>query len=149
MSTDIKLDVTKSIGYKLKRTQHALRLCMDNALSSLDLTTPQYSVLAQLEIKPGISNADLARCSFVTAQTMHSILSKLETKNFVKRTKILNNHKNLCAKLTDQGAILVVKAHKIISKVESKMLSTINNKNKLLIEKLLLECFNNLNNVLD
>lgn len=37
----------------LERGVSALGIHMDEALRSLDLTTPQYAVLAQLELKPG------------------------------------------------------------------------------------------------
>jgi hypothetical protein len=39
---------------------------------------------------------------------------------------------------------VVQQAHNIISKVEASMTSTITEDNKVLLEKLLLECFNNL-----
>ena len=51
MSRDKEVGVKCFLGYKLKKTQHALRL------RALDLATPQYAVLAQLELKPGASNA--------------------------------------------------------------------------------------------
>jgi DNA-binding MarR family transcriptional regulator len=87
--TDILIDkeigVKSLLGYKLKKTQHALRLHMDEALRTIDLTTPQYAVLAQLELKPGASNAALARSAFITAQTMHGIVSNLEKRVLVER----------------------------------------------------------------
>lgn len=132
------------IGYKLKRTQHALRLHMDEALKVLELTTPQYAVLAQLELKPGISNAVLARSSFITAQTMHGIVSNLEKRKLVKRKNDPQHGRILCAELTEQGMKVVQQSHKIISQVEAKMTSTLTQNNKALLEKLLLECFNNL-----
>ena len=51
---------------------------MDEVLRTFDLTTPQYAVLAQLELKPGASNVTLSRSAFITAQTMHGIVSNLE-----------------------------------------------------------------------
>jgi len=57
---------SRRLGYQLKRTQHALRLRMDEALHALGLTAPQYAVLSILEEAPRLSNADLARRSFVT-----------------------------------------------------------------------------------
>jgi DNA-binding MarR family transcriptional regulator len=57
------------IGYLLKRVQAGLRAEMDEALEAKRLTTPQYAVLSALEREPGISNADLARRSFVTPHT--------------------------------------------------------------------------------
>jgi DNA-binding MarR family transcriptional regulator len=144
MSNDKNMNVTGLLGYKLKQTQHSLRLHMDEALMALDLTTPQYAVLAQLELRPGISNADLARAAFITAQSMHGIVSNLEKNNLVKRKPDPQHGRILCAELTKQGMKVVQQAHKIISKVEATMISTITEGNKALLEKLLIECFNNL-----
>jgi DNA-binding MarR family transcriptional regulator len=134
------------IGYKLKQAQHLLRIQMDEALRYLDLTTPQYAVLAQLELKPGISNAALARAAFITAQTMHGIVSNLDKNNLVKRKCDPQHGRILCAELTKKGLTVVQKAHKIISKVEAIMISTMTENNQSLLEELLGECFNNLNN---
>jgi len=144
MSISKEINVTGLLGYKLKQTQHSLRLRMDEALRTLDLTTPQYSVLAQLELRPGISNAALARSSFITAQTMHGIVSNLEKRNLVKRKSDPQHGRILCTELTKKGMKVVQQAHNIISKVEASMTSTITEDNKVLLEKLLLECFNNL-----
>ena len=144
MSTSKEINVSGLLGYKLKQTQHALRLHMDEALTILELTTPQYAVLAQLELKPGLSNASLARSSFITAQTMHGIVYNLEKRELVKRKSNVSHGRILCTELTDQGRKIVQKAHKIISKVEAIMTSTMSEENKALLEKLLVECFNNL-----
>jgi DNA-binding MarR family transcriptional regulator len=144
MSRDKEVGVKSLLGYKLKKTQHALRLHMDEALRALDLTTPQYAVLAQLELKPGASNAALARSAFITAQTMHGIVSNLEKRHLVKRKSDPQHGRILCTELTSKGMQVVQQAHNIISKVEAIMTSTIAEDNKVLLEKLLLECFNNL-----
>ncbi len=146
MSMGAEIGVKGLLGYKLKKTQHALRLHMDEALRALDLTTPQYAVLAQLELKPGISNAALARSSFITAQTMHGIVSNLEKRQLVQRKSDASHGRILCAELTDQGHKVVKQAHDMIRVVESRMLATVSEDHKVLLEKLLLECFNNLNN---
>jgi DNA-binding MarR family transcriptional regulator len=145
MSIDKNINVTSLLGYKLKQTQHCLRLHMDEALRTLALTTPQYAVLAQLELRPGISNADLARFAFITAQTMHAIVFNLEKRNLVQRKSAPHHGRILATQLTEQGMKVVRQAHKIISKVEAKMTSTVTENNIYLLEKLLMECFNNLN----
>jgi len=144
MSTDKELGLKSLLGYKLKKTQHALRLHMDEALRALDLTTPQYAVLAQLELKPGASNAALARSAFITAQTMHGIVSNLEKRVLIQRKSDASHGRILCTELTDQGHKIVAQAHDMIRAVEARMLATVSSEHKLLLEKLLLECFNNL-----
>lgn len=145
MSTCKKLNVTCLLGYKLKQTQHALRLHMDEALKALDLTTPQYSVLAQLELRPGISNAALARSAFITAQTMHGIISNLEKRKLVVRNSDPEHGRILRTELTNQGAALVNRAHSVIQKAESAITSAMDKESIARLEKLLLQIFNNLN----
>lgn len=144
MSRDKEVGVKSLLGYKLKKTQHALRLHMDEALRALDLTTPQYAVLAQLELKPGASNAALARSAFITAQTMHGIVSNLEKRGLLERKSDTSHVRILCTELTDQGHKVVAQAHDMIRAVESRMLATVSREHKVLLEKLLIECFNNL-----
>lgn len=145
MSSKEKRSTTGFIGYQLKQTQHILRLHMDEALRSLDLTTPQYAVLAQLELRPGISNAALARYAYITAQTMHGIITNLEKRNLIKRKNDPHNGRILHSELTKQGSNLLRHAHKIVCNVELGMTATMNEDKKGLLSKLLLECFNNLN----
>ena len=145
MSRYKNTDSDISIGYRLKQTQHILRLHMDDALRCLNLTTPQYAVLGQLELREGISNAELARVSFITAQTMHAIVSNLEKRNLLKRTSDLQHGRILRTELTTQGFEVVQEAHKIIKKVEDAMTCTMIDKDKILLEKLLAKCFDNLN----
>lgn len=73
-----EMQMERHVGYYLKRAQHALRLAMDAALQRVDLTTPQYAALCALELEPGLSNAALARCCFVTPQTMNMIVVQSE-----------------------------------------------------------------------
>ena len=143
MSTPKDTGIT-GIGYKLKQAQHILRVHMDDALRSLELTTPQYAVLSQLEFNPGISNAALARASFVTAQTMHGIVSNLEKNNLLKRKADPQHGRILCAVLTKQGEKAVKRAHTLIREVEESMMCSLSKKNKTLFEKILIECVNNL-----
>jgi DNA-binding MarR family transcriptional regulator len=144
MSRDKEVGVKSLLGYKLKKTQHALRLHMDEALRALDLTTPQYAVLAQLELKPGASNAALARSAFITAQTMHGIVANLEKRGLIQRKNDVSHGRILCTELTNQGHKVVTQAHDMICDVEARMLATVSGEHKALLEKLLLECFNNL-----
>lgn len=133
------------IGYRLKWVQHLLRTRMDHVLKPLNMTTPQYAVLSQLEQNPGISNAELARASFITAQTMHAIVSKLEKNNFLERTQDEKHGRILRAKLTKEGSLVVKKAHKIIENVEDKMMLSMTPKEKDLLKSMLIKCVKNLN----
>jgi DNA-binding MarR family transcriptional regulator len=104
-------DVSLELGYLVKEVQQDLRKRMDKSLSSLDLTTPQYSVLAELKQFPGLTSAELARKSFVTPQTMSLIVQKLEERGLVARTDSATNGKVLNTELTPDGLKLLGEAH--------------------------------------
>lgn len=144
MSTNDSLKVTGLLAYKLKQAQHMLRLRMDEALRTLNLTTPQYSVLAQLELRPGISNAALARASFITAPTMHSIVTNLEKLKFVKRKQDPHHGRILCTELTKEGIKTVQQAHERVREAETCMLSTVSQEDRVCLERILMQCINNL-----
>src|ERR1700682_3664806 len=57
-------------------------------LAEYGLTSPQYAVLALLAEHPGISNAELARRSFVAAPTMLRILDALSQTGLITRAAL-------------------------------------------------------------
>lgn len=142
MST--KKTTTNAIGYYMKKAQHALRLSMDSELALLDLTTPQYAVLAQLECNGELSNASLAKKSFITAQSMHGIASNLEKQGLIQKTTSKENKRIILVSLTKQGHALVKKAHKVVGNVEKQMLRGLSKNEIDQLEKTLLSCFKNL-----
>ena len=85
------LESSDPFGYILKRTQLALRGAMDDALVTVNLTTPQYAALSELSEEQGLSNAELARRCFVTPQTMHQILRGLERTSSFTRGLVLRS----------------------------------------------------------
>lgn len=66
------------LGYLLRQAGVAFRARMDRALSDLNITPPQFVVLTMMEAYPGLSNADLARLSLLTPQTVSVIVGNLK-----------------------------------------------------------------------
>lgn len=115
----------RRLGYVLKRAQHALRTRMDDALRPLGLTSPQYSVLAAVELEPGLSNARLARATFVTPQTMQGTLSNLERDGLLVREADPEHGRILRSLLTPQGKAVLARAHRLVEEVEHVMTSAV------------------------
>ncbi len=114
-----------SIGYELKKAQHALRLKMDEALKELGVTTPQYAALSVLAEEPGLSNAGLARRSFVTPQTMKQILGRLEALGLVERLEHPEHGRVLQSYLTERGDQLRRECTRLVVAVEERMVSVL------------------------
>jgi DNA-binding MarR family transcriptional regulator len=113
----------RSVGYQMKRAQHALRLAMDGALRGVGLTTPQYAALSVLEEEAGLSGATLARRCFVTPQTMNQILMNLQGSGMVERRPHPEHGRVLSVYLTRKGAELVALAHGEVGAIEERMLA--------------------------
>jgi DNA-binding MarR family transcriptional regulator len=109
------------LGYVLKRAQHALRTTMDDRLSHLALTTAQFNVLSAVQQQPGISNASLARGSFVTAQSMLGIVANLEKTKLLLRTPHQIHGRIMQSELTPNGAKVLERAREAIHEVEKRM----------------------------
>jgi DNA-binding MarR family transcriptional regulator len=116
-----QVDLDTSVGYVLKRTTVALRTAMDAALRDHDLTVPQYSCLEQLAHTPGLTNATLARGTFVSRQAMHQLLGTLRTAGLVKGDGA-GRHEHFT--LTDTGAKRLLGASSAVAAVQERMLAS-------------------------
>jgi DNA-binding MarR family transcriptional regulator len=97
------VELSRRIGYELKRAQAALRAAMDTALRRHGLTVPQYACLELLDQRPGLSNAELARGAFVTRQSMNVVLRGLQDSGLVTRPPRAPRGRALPARLTAAG----------------------------------------------
>ncbi|QCP53312.1 MarR family transcriptional regulator [Trinickia violacea] len=73
------------VGYLMRQAGAALRLRMERALADYGVTPPQFNVLTMLVAYPGISNADVARLSMLTPQTVSVIVANLERSGAIER----------------------------------------------------------------
>jgi DNA-binding MarR family transcriptional regulator len=117
--------VDQRFGYILKRAQQALRARMDSELRLHKLTTPQYAVLTVVAATPDISNADLAKATFVTPQTMQGIIATLEKRGLLERSPDPQHGRRLMTQLTTSGEKAMRAADATIKRVEAIMVNSI------------------------
>lgn len=118
-----EVELYESVGYELKRVQHALRLALDGEIRRMGLTTPQYAALSVLELEEDLSGAELARKCFVTPQTMSQILAGLESAGLIERRAHPSHGRVVQARLTGRGTESLFQAHGRVAAVEERMLS--------------------------
>src|ERR1700741_4557848 len=84
----MKLDKPDHIvGFLLKSLQHTLRQTLDEALrkQGIELSFAQFGALFGLHCEPQSTGAKLARRAFVSAQTMNTVLRRLEEDGLIQR----------------------------------------------------------------
>ena len=130
---------SKHLGYLLKEVQHSIRTRMDNALREIDLTTPQYAIISELDEYPGLSNADLARKSFVTPQTMNLIVRSLEDRGLISKEIDRNQKRRLNFKLSQAGVQKLRKAHALVNEIESTLFECLSLEERKALEDILIK----------
>ena len=118
-------DVTRHVGYLLKRAQAALRGAMDKVLREYGLTVPQYATLELLAQQPGMSNADLARATFVTRQSGNVVLRGLQEAGLITRPTTADHGRALPARLTEEGRTRLAEVQAAVYAVEQRMIEAI------------------------
>jgi DNA-binding MarR family transcriptional regulator len=116
------------VGYQLKRVAVVLRAAMDEGLRAHGLTTPQYSCLELLGQRPGLSNAELARGTFVTRQSMNVVLRNLEDLGLVERPATAPSGRALPTRLTEKGAARLRAARADMMVIQSRMTASLDEK---------------------
>ena len=119
----VGVDLETSLGYLLKEASSALRVAMEEVLRPLGMTVTHYSCLELLAQRPGLSNSELARGTFVTRQSMNVLLHALEREGHVTRPGAAPVGKALPAHLTPRGRRILEKATVAVRSVEDRMLA--------------------------
>lgn len=96
---------------------------MEDVLRPLGMTITHYSCLELLAQRPGLSNSELARGTFVTRQSMNVLLQSLQREGLVSRPDQAASGRALPAELTDAGRRQLATASAAVRAVEVRMLS--------------------------
>lgn len=120
--TQAGIHLETSLGYQVKEASSALRGAMEAVLRPLGMTITHYSCLELLAQRPGLSNSELARGTFVTRQSMNVLLQALERDGFVTRPPHPPAGKALPTELTPLGRESLERASAAVRSVEKRML---------------------------
>ncbi|TXK18690.1 MarR family winged helix-turn-helix transcriptional regulator [Homoserinibacter sp. GY 40078] len=132
------------VGYVLKQAQSLLHLRMEEALKPLGLTVSQYSCLHHLRREPGISAATLARRTFVTRQSMNTMLRQLADRGIVRRPEQPDSGRALPTVLTAAGDEALDRAQELVDRVEQRMLAGLTAFDRVALTHALEQCVSSL-----
>jgi DNA-binding MarR family transcriptional regulator len=109
--------------YVIKQVELALRPYIEGACAAAGMTTAQYTALTVLEQRPGITSSELARRSFVRAQTMAQTMDPMLEAGLVRRERDPEHARRLLLYLTDTGAAAIAQARPRVDELEQLMMS--------------------------
>lgn len=112
---------TGNLMYLTKRLEQAIRSLLDDRLREHGLTSLQYTALAELALRDGVSGARLARDSFVTPQSMAEMLRLMQDRGYIRRVRNERNRREYLVRITPAGRKLVDRLEPEVRELEARM----------------------------
>jgi DNA-binding MarR family transcriptional regulator len=110
-------------SYVIARLDRAVRLAIEDCLQPFALTVPQFTALSVLLRRSGLSNAQPARRSYITPQSMHDVVLELERRSLVRRNVDPAHRKILRITVTPEGREVAACCEAAVVAIEDVMLA--------------------------
>src|SRR5690554_3927952 len=131
------LDKLPRTSYLVARLDRLIRSELSDALKPFGLSVPQYTLMSILEHRPGLSNAQLARRSYITAQAMHQVVNSLEKQNLIQRRVSPDHGRIQLTELTDEGLALLKACDEEVTRLEERIFGGLGEKGEQRLRELL------------
>ena len=110
-------------SYAIARLQQLVFGSISEVVARHDLTVLQFTTLSVLQRHGApLSNSQLARRSFMTAQSMHEVIHRLEQAGLIKRNPHPSHRRKRPASLTASGRRLLTSCEAAVAEFETRML---------------------------
>src|SRR5262249_22047407 len=123
-----------------RHVQAALRTAIEDVLAPIGLTGAQVALLSALRSEPHLSNAELARATFVTPQSMVPLLGALEAKGFIVRRPHPSGGRAMPAELTPQGLKALQTGWTAVKLIEDRLLNDLSSTEQHQLRDMLERC---------
>jgi DNA-binding MarR family transcriptional regulator len=128
------------LSYVVGRLDRALRREISALVAPHGLTVSKYTALSILRDRPGLSNAQLARRSYVTPQSMNEVLAALEQDGLIVRSPAANHGRVVELTLSDRGDAVLAACDRAVTDMENAMLADLDDAARLQVRDVLIAC---------
>jgi DNA-binding MarR family transcriptional regulator len=129
-----------SLLYVLKQLELAVRSHLDDIFRPIGMSALQYTALTVLERHPNLTSAQLARNSFVTAQSMADMVTTLRGLGLIERHRDPTDRRRLVLALTPDGRKLLNRYRSKVAALERRMVSGLSPRQAAELRRNLLAC---------
>jgi DNA-binding MarR family transcriptional regulator len=137
--------VTPGLSYVIGRLDRVVRSAIGGAIRGQGLSVGQYTALSVLGHRGSLSNAQLARRSYVSPQSMNEVLLNLESQGFVTRVDDPNHGRIRQTALTPKGCEALAACDTLVAAVEADMMASLSADERGTLRRLMVECVHGLN----
>jgi DNA-binding MarR family transcriptional regulator len=132
--------VAPRLSYVIGRLDRALRREIGALVAPFGLTVPKYTALSVLRDRPGLSNAQMARRSYVTPQSMNEVLASLEADGLIVRAPAANHGRVVEVALSDRGHEVLAACDRAVTHMENAMLADLDDGERTQLREALVNC---------
>jgi DNA-binding MarR family transcriptional regulator len=111
------------LGFLMYRVMTSLRPAVAAELKPLGLGLPEYVYMRILSEQPGLTSAELARGTNVSAQAANQVLRALEDRGALSRPAVTPAGRAMPAQLTRSGKALLKRADTAVQRAEQQILA--------------------------
>ena len=111
------------LSYLIGRVSQGVRSALQQRLRAYGLTVPEYTALSVLQTRPGLSNAQLARRSLITPQSMNQVVAALERRDLIARAPDPRHRRILRTTLTPAADRLLDELAGVVDTFERELLA--------------------------
>lgn len=127
-------------SYVVGRLDRALRREIGALVAPFGLTVPRYTALSILRDRPGLSNAQLARRSYVTPQAMNEVLAGLEADGLIVRAPSANHGRVVEVELSERGREVLASCERAVTHMENAVLADLDDAERQKLVEALVDC---------
>jgi DNA-binding MarR family transcriptional regulator len=117
------LSVEPRLSYVIGRLDRVLHRRLGAAVEPAGLALPAYTALSVLRAQGGLSNAQLARRSLITPQSMSEVLARLVDQGYVRRRAEPGHGRAIRIELTKAGSRALALGDRAVDEVERELLA--------------------------
>jgi DNA-binding MarR family transcriptional regulator len=111
------------LGFLMYRVMTSLRPAVAAELKPLGLGLPEFVCMRILSEHPGLTSAELARGTNVSAQAANQVLRALEDRGALSRPAVTPAGRAMPAQLTRRGKALLKRADIAVQRAEQQILA--------------------------
>lgn len=131
------MDNLPRISYLVARADRGIRRLLDEVVATHGVSTPEYTAMSALRLRPGLSSAQLARRAFVTPQAMNQIVAGLEDRGLIHRSTDPNHRRILQTFLTAEGKRVLAACDTDVDRLEDEVLGVFSDDQRTTFRELL------------
>ena len=114
-----------TLVYLVGRVSQGVRRELRRRLEPFGLSVPELTALSVLQRRPGLSNAQLARRSMITPQSMNDVVAALERRGLMERRGDPAHRGILRARLTPAGRRLLRAVEPVVEGLQEEVLADV------------------------